>query len=185
MVPRLESNAMLLQEYSLKIEFPPCDFSAQTVNAIAEFSQDISVVFPYLNAIIDGATYLPDSKILRFSKEGKVVNLYPHMIAIAKLKDREEAKQVIESIRQLINETYARRDEISPRYESRSQPKVRDILSLLPGTNCKQCGLPTCFAFATKLLKGQTEVTRCPAMHTDEYATRRQELTELLEKRQA
>jgi len=63
---------MILREYTLKIEFPPCDFSAQTVNAIAELSDDIREVLPYLNTIIKGCTYFPDDGILRFSKEGKV-----------------------------------------------------------------------------------------------------------------
>ncbi|MBM3142304.1 MAG: hypothetical protein FJ005_04555 [Chloroflexi bacterium] len=62
---------MLLKSYTLKIEFPPCDFSVQTVNAIAELSDDISEVLPYLNSIIEGCTYFPDAGILRFSKEGK------------------------------------------------------------------------------------------------------------------
>ncbi|MBC8273461.1 MAG: hypothetical protein H8E40_00610 [Chloroflexi bacterium] len=59
---------MLLREYALKIEFPPCDFSAQTVNAVAELSDDIREVLPYLNTFIEGCAYFPDAGILRFSK---------------------------------------------------------------------------------------------------------------------
>jgi len=172
---------MLLKSYTLKIEFPPCDFSAQTVNAIAELSDDISEVLPYLNAIIEGCTYFPEAGILRFSKEGKMINLYPKMIAVAKLKDRREAEQVIESLKELINDTYKRRSETKPSYEGASELKVRDIYNLLPGTNCKQCGLPTCFAFAAKLIKKQIDIKKCtPLFYSNKCDEQRERLLDLL-----
>jgi ArsR family metal-binding transcriptional regulator len=173
---------MLLKSYTLKIEFPPCDFSAQTVNAIAELSDDIREVLPYLNAIIEGCTYFPEAGILRFSKEGKMINLYPDRIAVAKLKDKQEAEQVIESLKELINDTYKRRSEIKPRYEGATELKVRDIYNLLPGTNCKQCGLPTCFAFAAKLIKRQVDITKCTPIYADQHTIKKERLLDLLRK---
>ncbi|MDO8673550.1 MAG: acetyl-CoA decarbonylase/synthase complex subunit gamma [Dehalococcoidia bacterium] len=37
-----------------------------------------------------------------------------------------------------------------------------DIYKLLPKTNCKQCGQPTCLAFAMKLSQKQAELAACP-----------------------
>ncbi|MCL0103011.1 hypothetical protein M1O51_00060 [Dehalococcoidia bacterium] len=37
-----------------------------------------------------------------------------------------------------------------------------EIYKLLPKTNCKKCGFPTCLAFAMKLASGQTEPAACP-----------------------
>jgi len=37
-----------------------------------------------------------------------------------------------------------------------------DIYKLLPKTNCKECGLPTCLAFAMKLAQKQTTLDKCP-----------------------
>lgn len=37
-----------------------------------------------------------------------------------------------------------------------------EIYKLLPQTNCKECGDPTCLAFAMKLAAGKTELARCP-----------------------
>ena len=173
---------MLIKSYTLKIEFPPCDFSAQTVNAIAEFSDDISEVMPYLNTIVEGCTYFPKDNILRFNQQGKVINLYPKMIAVAKLKDRREAEQVVASLKELINDTYSKKSEIKPSYEGANELKVRDIYNLLPGTNCKQCGLPTCFAFAAKLVKRQVEITKCAPVYTYQYTPKQEKLMELLEK---
>ena len=37
-----------------------------------------------------------------------------------------------------------------------------EIFKLLPKTNCGECGVPTCMAFAMKLGVRQVEVTACP-----------------------
>jgi len=37
-----------------------------------------------------------------------------------------------------------------------------DIFKLLPKTNCKECGDPTCLAFAMKLATGKAELAACP-----------------------
>lgn len=36
------------------------------------------------------------------------------------------------------------------------------IYRLLPRTNCKECGVPTCLAFAMRLAQGQAELSGCP-----------------------
>ena len=36
------------------------------------------------------------------------------------------------------------------------------IYKLLPKTNCKDCGFPTCLAFAMKLAAKQIELSACP-----------------------
>ena len=41
------------------------------------------------------------------------------------------------------------------------------IYKLLPQTNCKECGFPTCLAFAMKLAAKQVELSACPYV-TDE-----------------
>ena len=42
-----------------------------------------------------------------------------------------------------------------------------DIYKKLPKTNCKECGLPTCLAFAMKVAAGQAGLDDCPQL-TDE-----------------
>jgi len=37
-----------------------------------------------------------------------------------------------------------------------------DIFKLLPKTNCKDCGFPTCLAFAMQLAAGKIELDKCP-----------------------
>jgi acetyl-CoA decarbonylase/synthase complex subunit gamma len=41
-------------------------------------------------------------------------------------------------------------------------PTGLEIYKLLPQTNCKECGFPTCLAFAMKLAQKGTELDKCP-----------------------
>lgn len=45
-----------------------------------------------------------------------------------------------------------------------------DIYKLLPKTNCKECGFPTCLAFAMKLAQKGTELSKCPYVSEESKA---------------
>ena len=49
--------------------------------------------------------------------------------------------------------------------------KGLDIFKLTPKTNCKECGSPTCMAFAMKVAQGAVELSKCPHMSEDAIAT--------------
>ena len=46
-----------------------------------------------------------------------------------------------------------------------------DIYKLLPKTNCRQCGLATCLAFAMQLAKKTLPIEKCPFISTESRAT--------------
>ena len=52
------------------------------------------------------------------------------------------------------------------------------IYKLLPKTNCKDCGFPTCLAFAMKLAAKQAELSACPHV-SEEAAAELSEASEL------
>ena len=49
-----------------------------------------------------------------------------------------------------------------------------EIYKLLPKTNCGECGVPTCLAFAMSLAAGRAELTACPYV-SDEAKTKLEE----------
>lgn len=57
---------------------------------------------------------------------------------------------------------------------------VVEILKRLPKTNCKECGEPTCMAYATKLMKKDASLEACPPLATPKYATARKALHDML-----
>ncbi|MDO5138912.1 MAG: acetyl-CoA decarbonylase/synthase complex subunit gamma [Oscillospiraceae bacterium] len=49
--------------------------------------------------------------------------------------------------------------------------KGLDIFKLTPKTNCKECGNPTCMAFAMKVAQGAIPIEKCPHMSSEALAT--------------
>jgi ArsR family metal-binding transcriptional regulator len=124
-------------------------------------------VLPYLNAKLGGDQFLKDPPSLTFKNQGKLITLHPQMIAINALRDEAEAKKILEWLKGEINETWEKRDEIEPRFETPEKPKVLEILKLLPKTNCRECGQPTCMVFATQVAEGGKGPEDCPPLEIE------------------
>ena len=45
-----------------------------------------------------------------------------------------------------------------------------EIFKLLPKTNCGECGVPTCLAFAMNLAAGKAELAKCPKVSEEAKA---------------
>jgi len=170
---------MLLQNYTLRIVLSDCNPSSQKVNAIADLSEDISEVLPYLNTLLKGLQYHHDEKFLTVKRKGHVITFWPKQIAVTKLEDENEARSVMEDLKQILNETYTNKDRIKPTYTSRPIPRPLDIFKLLPGKNCKECGEPTCMAFALKLVNDEVDWKQCPLLLEKEFEANRLKLTEI------
>ena len=42
-----------------------------------------------------------------------------------------------------------------------------EIFKILPKTNCRDCGVPTCLAFAAMVFKGERPLSDCPHLADD------------------
>ena len=108
--------------------------------------------------------------LLAFPSElhGKLIAIHSRKICVNALSDQSEGEKIVEWLEQEINETWERRGEIEPRFESAPKPKVIEILRLLPKTNCGECGQPTCMVFATQVAEGGKDAEDCPPLDGDE-----------------
>ena len=174
---------MLLDQIkNYEIFRPKCDATKEVLHSIATFDADISPVFPYLNAELGGWDYdqINQAVLLKLSA-GKWITLQPHEIAIRGARDLEESHALLAWIKAQINDIYARRDQISPRYTGQAGLKVMEILKLLPMTNCKACGYATCMAFAAALREGEISLTDCPPLWEETYREKQARLQAYLE----
>jgi len=133
--------------------------------------------------VIKLCNYDDATKILAFKKDGKGIAVYARQIAVTKLEDRDEAKQVLDELKDLINRTHEDRQNIEPCYKNAGELKYLDVFKLLPGTNCKECGEPTCLAFATKLVQKEVSITQCSPPFSSQFQERREKLLEMLQAR--
>lgn len=158
---------MLLKSYSLEVFNSECNPGAMTVQCFAHLDQDIAPVLPYLNAVLGGFEYLKDPPAVIFKSQGKLITLHGHKIAVTALKDETEAIKIVEWLKCEINDAWEKKDEIEPSYEGMPKPGILEILKLLPKTNCRECRLPTCMVFATRVAEGVKGSEDCPPMNND------------------
>jgi len=55
-----------------------------------------------------------------------------------------------------------------------------DVYTLLPRTNCKECGESNCMAFATRVVNGELMLSACPPLHTPNYSKEHESLSALM-----
>ena len=173
---------LLARVKSYDIFRPKMDTIKERLHSIATLEDDISPAFPYLNAELGGWDYDSKNQVLLLKlSDGKWITLRAREIAIRGARDIEESKALLEWIKEQINDIYARRDQITPRYTSQAGLKVINILKLLPMTNCKVCGYATCMAYATALREGEVSLKDCQPLWEEKYLEKREKLQAYLE----
>ena len=158
---------MLLTSYSKEIFRPECNPSFRSLHCIAHLDQDVTRALPYLNVTLGGFEYLKDPPAVTFRLHGKLITVHPRQIAVNALRDEEEADKILEWMKREINDAWDNREKITPSYEGAPKPKLLEILKLLPKTNCRECGQPTCMVFATLAAQGVNEEGDCPALNEE------------------
>lgn len=172
---------MLLQSYQLNVFAPPCDPGAERWTVKAELDDDIGEALPYLNTTLKGAIYNHAARALTFHMGGHSIAVRPREIAISNLPDQSAAATEVKRVADIINHTWERRAEVTPSLEMHQRLKPMEVYKLLPATNCKVCGQPTCFTFALKVTVGEFEIEQCAPLFTEAFRDKREKLLVLLE----
>jgi len=152
---------MLLKSYRLEIFNSKCQPGAMSVHCFAHLDQDVSETLPYLNSVLGGFEYIKLPASVTFKIHGKLITVHGNKIAVNALKDEKEAKKIIEWLKHEINDAWNKKDEINPCYEGLPRPQVIEILKLLPKTNCRECGVPTCMVFAAQMAEEIKGIKDC------------------------
>ena len=158
---------MLLRGYREEISRPECNNTFQSLHCIAHLDEDIGEALPYLNAVLGGDIYIKEPPSVTFKTQGKLITVHPRKIAVNALKDEAEARHIIEWLKNEVNDAWANRDKIVPKYDGKSKPHILEIYKLLPKSNCRKCGQPTCMMFASLASEGIKGCGDCPEMTGD------------------
>ncbi|MGC8658433.1 MAG: (Fe-S)-binding protein [Desulfomonilaceae bacterium] len=159
---------MLLDNFQIEMFRPKCNPNFQSVHCVAHLEQDISEVLPYLNTEMGGGgDYVDSPPTLTLQIHGKLITLHAKDIFINALNDETEAAKIVNWLKKEINQTWDDRDKIQPTFSKPPAPKMIEILKLLPKTNCKKCGEPTCMVFALKLIDEVKEIEDCHELNPE------------------
>ncbi|ACL05109.1 transcriptional regulator, LuxR family [Desulfatibacillum aliphaticivorans] len=170
---------MLVQGFTdFKLVPPPRRMSRPAWNAMFNLDQDVSGLFPYINRIKEDSLYFERPHYIHFHwgeedwdkpdcalypKKGESgCALYPKRAVIGLYKDRDEALAAAWKLVDFLNDLEARKDTIIPNHRMYKHIPVLDIFKILPRTNCRKCGYPTCMAFAAAVSAHKTGPDQCP-----------------------
>lgn len=152
---------MLLKNYKLEMFRPKCNPNFQSVHCVAKLGSDISEALPYLGTCLGGGQYIKYPPSLTLRMGGKLITLHANEIFLNALNEISEAEKIVEWLKKEINDAWDNKVDIDPMKESPPEPRMIDILRLLPLTNCKKCGEATCMVFAVKALDGAKGYLDC------------------------
>lgn len=159
----------------------PCLAEPGKIIVVGRPSRSLDDVLPYLATLPNTIAYNPASRTVTFRRERGFLTLYPDQVFITQVQDNEEGLQLLAALLDAINATWEHRQELVAATAPRRAPRPMDLWTLLPQTNCKQCGEATCMAFAFALLQQRRELGECvPLAEDPAFADRRAALEGML-----
>lgn len=160
------------------VETSPCLADEEKFKALTVASAELSEILPYLNRELEDAYYRPQGNTLTFKKGIVGITLMNNQVNVTKFLNNTELYELLDWIKDFINDVYQRKDSIEPDYDEKTVMLVLDIFKLLPRTNCKKCGEATCMAFAARLNKLERNVDDCPTLNEEKYQESKRILAE-------
>ncbi len=157
----------------------PCFADNSKIRLKATLSDDIASVMPYLNSVVKNAIYNQHVPNLTLHKDFRMITLQSRELIMIKALNSTDAYQIIDWLKELINDTYEKKDEIEPIYIQKRRPHPLQLYGWLPKTNCRRCGEKTCLAFAAMVFAGFKSLKLCEMIFMEEYLEHLEVLLEL------
>lgn len=167
MLRQAKKAKTLINDFEIK-QVLPCFTTPGYIRFIAQADHEIGGVIPiiFLKFPPGKTTYIREENTLMLRVFNRMITLYPSgKVAVTNTRDEEEAKEILEKIKKIINDAYND-------YLKNGKPKESDIeaaeklswtdiYAYLPKTNCGKCGYQVCSAFAASLIQGETKLSKC------------------------
>ena len=159
----------------------PCLAEPGKMIVIGKPSHPLDEVIPYLATLPSIIAYNPDQRTLTFRRQPGFLTIQREEVYITQVKDVQEGLELRAALTESINAVWEHRQELVAVTASKRTPRPLDVWSLLPQTNCKQCGEMTCMAFAVSLLQQTHTLDECPILQADaDFSDRRVTLETML-----
>ena len=162
----------------------PCLAEPGKIIVIAQPSRNLDGVLPLVAAVAPNIiSFNPEAGTLTLRRQPGFITFYADKVMITQVKDTAEGLELLSAVHDLLNQCWDQRDTIQPVTSIRRAPRPLDVWILLPhaSRNCKQCGQPTCMAFAFGLLQQKRTIEECPVIAGDAaFAERRAQLAALV-----
>ncbi len=169
----------LIKDYTFELSEAACAPGSGRYGVKIDLPNDVSAVFPYLNAAMQDTWYDREGKIFIGTDKGRRYAFRANEIRVTGVEEASQAQMIVNQAIELVNHVWQERDTIKPRFTERNLPTVIDIFKLLPKTNCKKCGCPTCLAFAAEVRSGKMTPEQCPPLSEQANVNRKEAIQKL------
>lgn len=136
--------------------------NGRSYGACFKLDQDVRGLFPYINSVIPDARYSDQPASIQFLFKNIQSTLYPREVVAASFSSKDQALVFFSQLVDFLNDLHTKRNDFLPNHRTYHPLSVIDVLTLLPKTNCRVCGYPTCLAFASALRQGKSVPELCP-----------------------
>ena len=158
----------------------PCLAEPGKIIVIGQPNRLLDEVLPYLATLPGIIAYNPEARTLTFRRPVGFMTLYGDRVYLTQVRDTDAGLGLLAALKDAINATWDHRQQLAAVTLARRAPRPLDVWTLLPQTNCRQCGAATCMAFAVGLLQHKRSVIECPPLHADDALTDRRATLEAM-----
>ena len=159
----------------------PCLAEPGKIIVIGKPNRPLDEVIPYLATLPGVIAYNSETRTLTFRRPRGFMTLYPDKVYITQVTDAQEGLELLQGVKDAVNAVWEKREELVAVMKPKAAPRHLDVWSLLPQTNCKQCGESTCLAFAVLLIQHKRSLEECIPLEKDaSFAERRAALEAML-----
>jgi ArsR family metal-binding transcriptional regulator len=158
----------------------PCLAEPGKIIVIGKPNRLLGEILPYLATLPGIIAYNPDAPTLTFRRPAGFMTLYTDRVYLTQVRDTDEGLDLLAALKDAINATWDHRQQLVAVTFARRAPRPLDVWTLLPQTNCRQCGEATCMAFAVGLLQHKRSVIECLPLHADDALTDRRATLEAM-----
>jgi len=147
--------------YSFSLVNIDCLPHSTHFNVLMALDAPIESLLPYLVACLPACTYVHGSGVVQLMDRGHIVAIYPDRLTITDVPDTTGAEALCAEYFALIERVQRELPRLTPVLRRQRSISVLDIYRRLPQTNCGLCLLPTCFAFAAAVFRGESVIGAC------------------------
>lgn len=151
----------------------PCLAEPGRIIVIGKPNRPLDEVIPYLATLPGIIAYNPKTRTLTFRRPHGFMTLYTDKVYITQVVDATEGLQLFEALKEAVNAVWEKREELVAVMRPKSAPRHLDVWSLLPQTNCHQCGEAACLAFAVAIIQHKRALEECLSLQSDAAFTER------------
>ena len=153
----------------------PCIADSTKFRTIASMTPPLGGVLKVLEPLFPRGRYSDRIGALITQKGEVITTIYATgKVTMTMVKNEGEAKEMLDSLKETINEAIAKGVAPAPREKVRVE--AMEIYNYLPKTDCKDCGEQSCYTFAIKLMAGETSMDKCTPLKDSKYAVNQEHL---------